>query len=102
MGMKHDERQKVWLAQLYKQMERLGQGPADGPYWIVLNMSVHKNLNFQPPRFPFRHPTLEAATAEAERLSAQPNMVGWRFGVFEFTCVSRKTEKSVEQETAAE
>lgn len=80
------------LAQLHRQMQRPNQGPAEGPYWIVMNLSQHKSLHYRPPAFPFRHPTEEAAVAEAHRLSQQPDHAGWRFGVFAFTGISVKVE----------
>lgn len=80
------------LRKLHKQASRPGQGPAVGPYWIVMNLSRHKNLSFQPPGFPFRHPTLASAIIESKRLAALPNHRGWRFGIFEFTGVTSKVE----------
>ena len=100
---KREENRKKWLSRLHQQMQRPNQGPAEGPYWIVLNLSQHKNLNSQPPHFPFRHATLESAMKEAGRLSTQPHMVGWRFGVFRYTGASVKSENadSEEREIAA-
>jgi hypothetical protein len=80
------------LARLHRDMERPGQGPDTGPYWTVQNLSRHKDLRFQPPAFPFRHPTEEAARAEAERLAALPKHAGWRFGVFAYTGFSAKIQ----------
>ena len=82
----------VLLKHLHRQMMRPGQGPVDGPYWIVMNLSRHKNLHYMPPSFPFRHATEEAAKAEAERLAAEPDKAGWRFGVFAYTGISAKVE----------
>lgn len=91
MGESSDGKKTRWLRHLKKQLDRPNQGPSDGPYWIVLNLSQHKDLNFKPPSFPFRHATLEAATKEAARLASTPHMIGWRFGVFRFTGLSSKT-----------
>lgn len=78
------------LVSLHRQMQRPGQAPVGAEHWIVLNFSVHKNLHFTPPRFPFRHPTEKAARDEADRLANLPNHIGWRFGVFHYTGVSVK------------
>lgn len=77
---------------LRTQMQRPNQGPADGPYWVVMNLSQHKALYYRPPSFHFRHPTEEAAIKEAERLAALPQHAGWRFGVLAFTGISVKVE----------
>jgi hypothetical protein len=57
-----------------------------------MNLSRHKALHYQAPGFPFRHPSLEAATAEAERLASEPIHAGWQFGVFHFTGITAKVE----------
>lgn len=91
MGKKSKSPQ-VMLARLYRQMARPNQGPVEGPYWIVMNLSQHKVLSYRAPGFPYRHPTEESAIAEANRLAAQPDHVGWRFGVFAYAGISVKVE----------
>lgn len=80
----------IWRARLRRQMGRPGQGPDTGPYWIVMNLSRHKNPKVLPPNCPFRHPTESAAIAEAERLAE--SLKGQRFGVFAFTGITAKVE----------
>lgn len=92
LGTKAKQSREALLARLHRQMLRPGQGPVDGPYWIVMNLSRHKHLGFMPPTFPYRHPTEESARIEAERLAAESDHIGWRFGVFAFTGVTAKVE----------
>lgn len=95
MGNSRQRNQATWLTALHNQMQRPGQAPIGSPYWIVLNLSVHKVLHFRPPFHAFRHPTFEGAVAEAERLAADPQTIGRRFAVFEFTGVTAKVERPV-------
>lgn len=88
----NDNTRAKWAKRLHAQLKRPGQGPVEGPYWIVLNMSQHKIENFYSPSFPFRHPTKQSAIAEAGRLASMPDKAGWRFGVFEFTGDMAKVE----------
>lgn len=92
MGAIHHNKQVNWLKFLQRQLRRPNQGPAEGPYWIVLNLSAHKDLRLRPPSFHFRHPTIESARTEAARLAAEPNLIGRRFGIFTFTGETAKVE----------
>ena len=96
------EQEKHMLTRLHKQMQRPGQAPADGPYWIVMNLSVHKELKYSPPRALFRHPTEAGANRECDRLAALPHNVGKRFGVFGSTGHSAKIEVDSVPEPARE
>jgi hypothetical protein len=91
------EKRKRVRAQLGWRFNRPGQADPCGPYWIVMNLSWHRDLRYRGPNVHFRHPTVEAATAEADRLSRQERHLGWRFGVFEFTNITCKVEPLAEQ-----
>ena len=102
MTDKRKKSHEALLAHLHRQLQRPGQAPADGPHWIVLNLSRHKNLVYMPPSFPFRHRTKEAARVAAEQLAADPHHAGWRFGVFFFTGVTAKVDAPPEPIPAEE
>jgi len=93
---------EILLKHLHRQMMRPGQAPGDAAeYWIVINLSPHKQLHYMPPRFPFRHPSLESAITEANRLAGEPDKLGWRFGVFHFTGIAAKVEVAKPDEAPA-
>jgi hypothetical protein len=63
---------------------RPGQAPIGEPYWIVMDLSHHHDVEGalqDLPRLFYRHPTEARAIAEAERLATTFKR-GHRFGVF--------------------
>lgn len=94
------DRQTEALRAMLAATRRQGQALPTDPHWIVVNMSPHKTLHPKWPTFPFRHPSVEAATAEAERLANLPKARGSRFAVFAFTGITRKVEPVPMQEAA--
>lgn len=80
---------------------REGQPPIDGKYWIVRRVSLPSQYVPHFSGVAMRHPTIDAAKLEAERLAERnPSET---FGVFEFTGVIRKVEiSSVEQPCVTE
>lgn len=66
-------RREIWIkTRLREDLLRPGQAPIGDPYWIVVNSSPHKGskaTRMDRPRFYFRHPSLEGAKSEANRLA---------------------------------
>lgn len=72
---------------------RDGQAPIDGKFWIArrISMPVDQFQHFF--GVPFRHPTPESATTEAERMArVHP---GETYGIFEFTGLTFLVASSV-------
>lgn len=75
---------------LEKKFVSPGQASVDGRYWICRRVSVPVQNFPHYSGLSFRHPTIEGATAEAEKNAAR--RPGEQFGVFEFTGIVRWVE----------